>query len=186
MSFFSIRGLQLLAVLSFLVIFGNVFSLQAQGDPAVGKTGSSDAGTTKKPIWLGNKIGVSDKVPKPWSPVEAKASSDGNATFKVWGRSYQYHGGLFPSQITALNNQLLAAPIKLLVAPAPDTPPALATLVMGDTKPGVVHFQMTQGAIKVDSRIEFDGMMWFEVTLPPGRIDTLERPDFAAAIVQVG
>ncbi|HEX4054424.1 MAG TPA: glycoside hydrolase domain-containing protein [Tepidisphaeraceae bacterium] len=184
MSFFSIRRLQLLTVLSFLVFFGNASSVQAQGDPAVGKTAGSDAGTTNRPVWLGNKIGISDKVPKPWTPVEAKASSDGKATFNVWGRSYQYDGGLFPSQITALNNPLLAAPIKLVMAPAPDSPPAAAILVMGDTKPGVVHFQTTQGAIKVDSRIEFDGMMWFEVTLPPGRIEALSleiplRPEMA-------
>jgi hypothetical protein len=59
------------------------------------------------------------------------------------------------------------------MAPAPNSPPAAATLAMGEVKPGVVHFQTTQGAIKVDSRIEFDGMMWFEVTVPPIRIESL-------------
>lgn len=184
MNFLSIRHVRLLSVLSFVVFLGNASSVQAQGEPAVGKTAASNAAATSKPVWLGNKIGISDRVPKPWTPVEAKVSSDGKAAFNVWGRSYQYDGTLFPSQITALNNPLLAAPIKLVMAPTPDLPPAAATLVMGDAKPGVVHFQTTQGAIKVDSRIEFDGMMWFEVTLPPGQIEALSleiplRPEMA-------
>ena len=82
-------------------------------------------------------------MPKPWTPVEAKASSDGKATFDVWGRNYQYDGGLFPSQIKALNNPLPAAPISLVMAPAPDSPPQAAILMMGEMKPGVVHFQTT-------------------------------------------
>jgi hypothetical protein len=166
-------AVQFITVLLLLAFWGNAAPVRAQGDPAAGKTGSSGAGTPDKTSWLGNKIGISDKVPRPWIPVETKVSSDGKVTFNVWGRSYQYDGGLFPSQITSLNRPLLTAPIKLVMAPAPDSLPAVATLVMQGTKPGVVHFQTVQGAIKVDSRIEFDGMMWFEVTLPPGQIELL-------------
>jgi hypothetical protein len=184
MSFFSIRGLQILSALSLLILCRDFSSARAQTNAAAEKTADSNAGTKDKPIWLGNKIGVSDKVPKPWTPIEVKASSDGKATFNVWGRNYEYDRSLFPSRITAVGNSLLAAPIKLVMAPAADPAPAAATLTISDTKPGVVHFQATEGAIKVDSRIEFDGMMWFEVTLPPGQIDSLAleiplRPEMA-------
>ncbi len=70
----------------------------------------------EKPVfdtsWKGNTIGLSKKVPPPWTPL--KVTRNG-AKFSVacWGREYQFGAAPLPTQIVALNENLLAAPMAL-------------------------------------------------------------------------
>jgi len=58
--------------------------------------------------WLGNQIGLEDKVLPPWTPVVATGDTVG-----CWGREYSFAGAMLPAQITAAGEPLLAAPIAL-------------------------------------------------------------------------
>jgi hypothetical protein len=72
----------------------------------------------EKPVldtsWLGNKIGLDEKIPIPWTPLQV--SRDGN-NFSVacWGREYQFGAAPLPTQITSQNQPLLASPIALKI-----------------------------------------------------------------------
>jgi hypothetical protein len=58
--------------------------------------------------WLGNKIGLEDKVLSPWTPVETAGT-----TLKCWAREYQFGHSLLPTQIVARDQPLLAAPVTM-------------------------------------------------------------------------
>jgi len=54
------------------------------------------------PPWLGDRTGITDEVPAPWTPLvvrgkQARAGARGSAvSVRPWGRDYQFEGGLFP------------------------------------------------------------------------------------------
>lgn len=54
--------------------------------------------------------GVSDSVMAPWLPVELHGQS-----VQLWGREYRYDDSLFPVSIISQGDELLAAPIHLLL-----------------------------------------------------------------------
>ncbi len=58
--------------------------------------------------WLGNQIGLEDRVLPPWTPVQVEGT-----TLKCWGREYRFDNGLLPTQIVAKDRPLLAAPVAL-------------------------------------------------------------------------
>ncbi len=118
-----------------------------------------------RPEWLGNRLGIIDYVPKPWTPLEYGASS-----VSCWGRRVDLGSGLLPKQVISRNAGLLAAPVQLA-----------AQFGKTEQRPGGVRFEWlrqtpqkgewrTAGrlgplSVRATGSIEFDGMMWFEVTL---------------------
>jgi len=62
------------------------------------------------PEWLNNTIGITDKVPKPFTPLRREGD-----TILCWGREYRYEGKLFPAQIISQGGRLLSRPIELLL-----------------------------------------------------------------------
>ncbi len=62
------------------------------------------------PAWLGNKLGVTDRVPAPWAPVDV----DGKRV-RITQREYVLGDLGLPRQITALGKELFAAPPRLRV-----------------------------------------------------------------------
>ncbi|MCD6219320.1 hypothetical protein J7K43_02915 [Candidatus Calescamantes bacterium] len=62
----------------------------------------------KRPIWLGNKIGISEKVPSPWIPIKVSGSS-----ISCWGRRYEFNNLPFPSKIVTKGESILYSPIEL-------------------------------------------------------------------------
>ena len=55
----------------------------------------------EKPEWLGNTIGISNKVPSPWEPVKTNGR-----TVSVSNRKYILSDNGFPEQITALGKNI--------------------------------------------------------------------------------
>ncbi|NOY80194.1 MAG: hypothetical protein GXP31_04225 [Kiritimatiellaeota bacterium] len=125
------------------------------------------------PEWLGNRLGIIDYVPKPWTPLEYGATS-----VSCWGRRVDLGAGLFPRQTVSQGAPLLAGPVQLVAQ-------------FGETeqRPGEVRFEWlrqtqqkgewrTAGrlgplSVRVNGSIEFDGMMWFEVTVTaPTAVET--------------
>lgn len=62
------------------------------------------------PEWLNNTLGLTGKVPKPFTPLRRNGD-----TLACWGREYRYDGKLFPTQILSQKGELLKAPIELVL-----------------------------------------------------------------------
>ena len=67
----------------------------------------------KKPAWIHNKEGYSDKVLPPWTPIKTNIQSTGTVEVNVWGRKHVFASGLFLDQIITKGADILAAPIAL-------------------------------------------------------------------------
>ena len=126
----------------------------------------------KKPLpeWFGNRLGISEKVPPPWTALKLK-----NDAVSMWGRIYDFKGTLFPYEINNQGNEILSAPMDLLCKMADGTTAkssAAACEIRWDKKtPVKVSSIRTQdlAGIKIinKSYIEFDGMMWMEIEVAP-------------------
>ena len=70
---------------------------------------SSDVWELPKTPWLGNRLGITDKIQPPWKPI-----GKSGLTLTVWGREYQLAGGFgLPQQIVSQGRELLARPVAL-------------------------------------------------------------------------
>ena len=61
--------------------------------------------------FIGNRIGYSDKVPAPWTPLVMKGR-----TVEIWNRVYKFGDGPFPESITAFGKNLLLQAPKLKIS----------------------------------------------------------------------
>jgi hypothetical protein len=126
--------------------------------------------------WLGNKIGLEDKVLPPWTPMTVQGNTVG-----CWGREYRFDNGALPTRIVSAGKELLARPV----------------LLRATQEGKELHWKLDQCKIdyssptrvKMSSRIEskyagfdvrvtteYDGLALFEITaaLPDGLpLDTL-------------
>ncbi len=66
-------------------------------------------------VWRGNKIGISSTPPPPWTPVHVTPGDSGAFTISVWGRTYVLGPLGLPTQIASAKENLLSAPISLLM-----------------------------------------------------------------------
>lgn len=116
--------------------------------------------TFKHYPWLGNTIGIPDRVLKPWTPIKVKSN-----LVEVVGRTYQLDkSGLF-AQITSQNQPLLAAPMNLKVKLDGKT-----MFLSGDKLKIIsqeeikVHWQAEASAKNTDIplKVEIDGLMEFD------------------------
>ena len=64
------------------------------------------------PDWFGKKIGVTDAVLPPYTPVEV-SNDDDSAVLGVWGRTYRLGELTLPRQIVSRDAPLLAGPVSL-------------------------------------------------------------------------
>jgi len=128
-----------------------------------------------RPPWLGTRVGISDEVMPPWTPLAV----EGDAV-KPWGRTYRFARSLLPTEVVTRGASVLAGPIALggrangkdvVWQPLPDQ----AT----SHKPAVV---VIGGGAESDSlrlrgtaTIEYDGMVRVDLTLAPKGATTLER-----------
>ena len=124
--------------------------------------------------WLGNPLGISTEVPKPWTPVEV----DGSAV-RVWGREIRYADSLLPVQITSQGVELLAKPVALDVrAGGKPMPPGKAAMkVVSKRGDQVVIKAVAESAklrVETLTTIEFDGMVKIALTLTPKPMVTVD------------
>ncbi|MBL8994285.1 MAG: hypothetical protein JNM63_13165 [Spirochaetia bacterium] len=73
---------------------------------------SKDFQIFKNPPWLGNTLGITDKVPAPWVPVIFR--KDGS-TVEVWGRTYRFAKSPFPEETAVLGERIFSRPAVLFV-----------------------------------------------------------------------
>jgi len=128
-----------------------------------------DVAIPEKPEWLGNKLGISDKVPPPWSPVKVK----GKSVF-VWGREYQFGKLPFPSQIVNQGKEMFSSPIRLhMVTDQGEIKweTSKLELVSATETSAKLRIINTSPRIKMvgDMEVEFDGLVRVDLHFLPGK-----------------
>ncbi len=125
----------------------------------------------ERPEWLGNTIGVPDRVPAPWTPL----TYDGDRV-SCWGRTVDLSGGLFPRQMISQGADLLRAPVRL-VATVGGREAVCENAELRWTERGELAGRWRATGrlaglkVEVTGWIEFDGMMWFETALSGGPVE---------------
>ncbi len=120
-------------------------------------------------LWMGTSVGTEDVVLPPWTPMEL----DGN-TVRCWGREYDFDQGPLPSGIVSAGEQLLAGPVALNVmaggggvkwrAEGPEAKLSRPGTRVDQTG----HFRGGATDCRVESWLEYDGVLWTEITMPAG------------------
>ena len=136
----------------------------------------------EKPIldtsWRGNKIGLSPKIPPPWTPLRVLAKSAKGFSVACWGRTYVFGASPLPLQITSQSQPLLASPVALrvlaggkslqwtngaakIVSQSPD-----AVEIEGSARAAVAGGEVV---LKTKIRLEYDGVAVVDLSMkaPP-------------------
>ena len=135
----------------------------------------------KQPPWWGNKLGVTDKVMPGWTPVEVKGR-----TLSVVCRDIRFSDSGLPESLVSAGEEILAAPIALTATAGgkAETLKPVAGAFRAETK-GKVRADFAGKATgagiaaTVKGYLEFDGMMWFSVTLRPTAVDSSRQQSTA-------
>lgn len=128
----------------------------------------------ESPDWLNNKIGITEKVPPPWSPIKVQKDAEKKSVIvSCWGRQYQFEKSLFPSQVITQGKSLLLSPMRLKIR----TDQGQETVVPGgdvevtqarEDQVNLESKSVTGGAkINLKTTIEYDGFAWCEITITP-------------------
>ncbi len=128
----------------------------------------------QKPEWFGNQLGISDKVPIPWTPVGIKENS-----VSVLGREYQFNKFPFPSQITTKEKTILNSPVEFEVITDQGMVKwersKMEYIDKTDTKVKIKTINNSE-LVKMEGKveIEFDGFIRIDITLIPLKPVTIE------------
>jgi|GEM_PF-5926071 len=123
-----------------------------------------------QPVWLNNKAGFSEKVPPPFIPLKVQKTGSRLVKISCWGRTYEFNGSLFPSQITSQRKPLLSYPIRLVINCSGN----IAILQSGDVTVEkcsetqvvlVSKCTLDYAHIAVKTTIEYDGFIWFDISI---------------------
>jgi len=121
----------------------------------------------RKPWWKDNKVGISNKVPPPFTPVETEGLK-----VSMWGRTYDYRDALFARQYRTQGKTLLARPVSLVIS-ADGKEVRLAdgeTKLTSKSQIGAELVSSAEGpglSVKTKTRVEYDGFTWIEMTITP-------------------
>ena len=120
-----------------------------------------------RPTWWKSRAGLDNTVPYPWEPVRC----DGQ-TITVWGREYQCGDGSLPRQVVNQGEQMLAAPISLMLSSGAQTTDLAGLRALDAAAPDDASVRHSRGSVdKLDVRLmcttEFDGMQRYDLTLTP-------------------
>lgn len=129
-----------------------------------------------RPPWLGNKIGMVDRVLPGFTAMTvggkpAKSFAPADRSVECWGRKYQMNAP-FPTQIESQQAKLLAQPIRLAATTAagPVAWQTTSTRLTGCSDTRVTQTAVAeapQAKLTTASTIEYDGMLWTDVTITP-------------------
>ncbi|MFA6930725.1 MAG: glycoside hydrolase domain-containing protein [Lentisphaeria bacterium] len=133
----------------------------------------------KKPDWIHNKEGYSDKVLPPWTPIQATIHDQGTVHMGVWGREYVFPNDLFMNKIFTRGKEILAAAISLQGKadgiPLALIPDSVKLLNASDTEATLQQTAVGKTiSIRVDTKLEYDGYMIFDCKVRAIQDTTLE------------
>jgi len=112
-----------------------------------------------KPEWLGNRIGVSDQVIAPWTPLRVESG-----LIRCWGREYVFGDAPLPRRLVTRGRSVLAGPIRITGKVAGRElawQAKQAGFVVSSPAKAVWRYRGTAAGVQLDSRaqVEFDGMI---------------------------
>lgn len=123
----------------------------------------------QQPPWWQCRAGETEQPIPPWTPVEV----DGNL-LSVWGRQIVMDASGLPARVVSQNRDVLTGPLALTIKSAGHM------LAMDRAAPAITITKATaarvdwQGrltnallSVQTDGYMEFDGMMWFRITIAP-------------------
>ena len=119
--------------------------------------------------WLGNKIGISDTPPPPFTPLRA-----GKRRARMWGRDYEMGGLGLPEKILIKGKPFLAGSVQLHILDGNRqiVPWKEISRDLKHTDAVEVDLQGVSRAGSVEltwrCRVEYDGMMRYDLSLPAG------------------
>lgn len=118
-------------------------------------------------IWFGNRVGLSDTVPAPWTPLVVEGSA-----VKPWGRAYRFDRSVLPTEVVTREASVLAAPIALRARAAgkpvawKGEPVEFATRT--PTTVALTGRAEADGlTLTGETTIEYDGMIRVDLVLAP-------------------
>ncbi|MBN1445144.1 MAG: hypothetical protein JW957_03440 [Candidatus Omnitrophica bacterium] len=123
-------------------------------------------------IWLNNNIGITDKVPAPWTPINLKRLSEKRLTVEVLGRSYKFEKSIFPSAINIWGRQVLSQPI-IVSAVSGGRKIAFPLNEVRVMKNNFNEIEIVSSGtargieIVAIHNIEYDGMIWTKLFISP-------------------
>lgn len=126
------------------------------------------------PEWLNNTVGISDKVPVPWTPLTIEGRK-----ISCLLRDYTFGVAGFPSQISVLGKDILAGPVRVS-AKVDGTSHLLkeGTFRPYDRKDTRISFKTVSHAgpvsVEGDTWIEYDGFVWNTMTFSSDKPATVE------------
>jgi hypothetical protein len=128
----------------------------------------------RRPEWLDNTLGMTDKVPAPWTALVR----DGNKV-AMWGRTYDWGTGFFPVSMATLGRELLARPVALdATISGRRTELIPGTMKWSEINPGRIEFENNGklGTFNVSTkwRLEYDGYAWCRLSIEGASGQTLD------------
>jgi hypothetical protein len=120
-----------------------------------------------KPEWMGNRIGVSDRVIAPWTPLRV-----GEASVRCWGREYVFGQSALPQRLVTRARSVLAGPIRIAGKVAGQTSEwqaMRAGFTTSSPAKAAWHYRGTAAGLWLESRaqVEFDGMIRVDLRIGP-------------------
>jgi hypothetical protein len=154
-----------------------VYTCKAIMRDAAGKTLAEHSKTferkdhTKDFPWMGNTIGLEDKVPRNFAPVTVE-----EGVIKGYLKEIRLDGGALPASVRARGEELLAGPIHLRGAAAGvpfTTTPSQKKARQNEVKPTRAAFAGSSagGGLKADAAyaLDYDGTARIELTVAPAK-----------------
>ena len=152
------------------------FILEGVGNQGEARKTHTKLKLPEKPYWADFELPELDKVPDPFTPVQA-----GPDSVSVWGRTHTFGGGPFFDQVESNGEDLLAAPITLSgqVNGVPiEWKSATWELLQSTELLARYHgkVESKDGTLVLDivAAVEFDGMAYFQARLQPSRTPMID------------
>jgi hypothetical protein len=132
----------------------------------------------QRELWQNNRLGITDQVPPPWTPMTAQGQRVG-----CWGRSYDFSGSLLPKSIRAQGEEILAAPVSLRLRSGDRKVVTVQAADQQSIAAAAPQVDLTASAaaaglrVQVKTHLEYDGCAKIELSLiaeKPVLLDALE------------
>ncbi len=156
--------LVLLPIAAAVVVAGCLVGARSTSQPAGGK----------RFAWEGNQLGVSQAVPKPWTPLKLNG-----AAVEWWGGKIDFAQTLLPTQITSQGMDLLSRPVALALtvdgkaAQLPATAGPQITARSDGAISATTRIDVGNATVACANTVEFDGMLRVDMTVSAQKACTL-------------
>lgn len=136
--------------------------------------------------WRGQTLGLSETPPPPWTPIRVQ-EKDGSVAVRCWNREVAFRGSTLPYQMKNTKQNVLSSPIQLFArAAGEDQAWSAGKLRITSQDKNQVTLKTTQTSkalsLQTKTSMEFDGLIWTEITVTPKQAVQLQTLDLLVPI----